>query len=70
MVSKQMIMSEWREFVRRKDAMTEMYTQDRQLQENRDAELSPRYGPGVLSPGSPARAPASLAEHPQQVQEA
>ena len=69
MVSKQMIMCEWREFVRRKDAMTEMYTRDRQQQENRDVP-SPRYGPGVLPPGSPARAPASLAEHPQHVQEA
>ena len=70
MVSKQMIMCEWREFVRRKDAMTEMYTRGTQQQENRDAAPSERYGAGVLPPGSPARAPASLAEHPQHVQEA
>jgi hypothetical protein len=50
-------MREWREFVVRKDAMTQMYT-------------CACYGPGALPPGSPARAPASLAEHAEQVQEA
>ena len=57
MISKQIIMREWREFVVRKDAMTQMYT-------------CACYGPGALPPGSPARAPASLAEHAEQVQEA
>ena len=68
MLSKHMIMREWCEFVRRKDAMTEMYTRGKR--ENCEPEPCPRYGPGALPPGSPARAPASLAEHAQQVQEA
>jgi hypothetical protein len=62
MISKQMIMREWREFVVRKDAMTDMYT--------RAPEPCAPYDPDALPPGSPARAPASLAEHEQQVQEA
>jgi len=64
MVTKWLIMHEWREFVRRKDAMIEMYTQDKS--KNRDTEPSPRY-----LPESPARAPAYLCEqeHPEQVQD-
>ena len=53
MVSKEKIMQEWREFMRRREDMVRMYT--KQPRDDHDTPFSSPY-----PPGSPARAPASL----------
>ena len=59
MLSKRVIMREWREFVRRRDSMTDAYVQHAQADQSPDAPPnSPEPAP---RPGTPARAPASLA---------
>lgn len=52
MLSKQVIMDEWRDFVKLRDANTCIYV-DRP---------APGPDPAGVRPGSPARAPASLTE--------
>jgi hypothetical protein len=52
MLSKRVIMNEWRDFVKLRDANTCIYV-DRP---------APGPDPGGARPGSPARAPASLTE--------
>jgi hypothetical protein len=56
MLSKQVIMREWRQLARRIDDMTLMYTESTApIVVPVNSPVSPR-----LPPGSPARAPASL----------
>ena len=56
MLSKQVIMREWRDFVRRRDKMALMYTDTKQT-----LESAPPNSPAcTYPPGSPARAEASL----------
>jgi hypothetical protein len=56
MLSKQVIMREWRHLVRHMDDMTLMYTESKApAVVPANSPVSPR-----LPPGSPARAPASL----------
>ena len=59
MLSKRVIMHEWREFIRRRDGMTDKYVETAQAGPNPDA---PPNSPGSPPPrpGTPARAPASL----------
>ena len=59
MVSKEKIMQEWREFVRRREHMVRMYT--KQPAADRDTPFPEHPRPAPHPPGSPARAPASLA---------
>ena len=60
MLSKRVIMHEWREFVRGRDGMTDRYVGSAQADQSPDAPPnSPE--PPPARPGTPARAPASLA---------
>jgi len=59
MVSKQHIMQEWREFVRRREHMVRLYTP--QPDEDPDTPFAEHPHSALHPPGSPARAPASLA---------
>ena len=58
MVSKQKIMQEWREFVRRREHMVRLYT--RQPDEDKGTPFADHPHSALYPPGSPARAPASL----------
>ena len=63
MLSKRVIMREWREFVRRRDSMTDAYVQHAQADQSPDAppDAPPNSPDPAPRPGTPARAPASLA---------
>jgi hypothetical protein len=56
-------MCEWREFVRRRDSMTDAYVQHAQADQSPDAppDAPPNSPDPAPRPGTPARAPASLA---------
>ena len=60
MLSKRVIMHEWREFVRRRDAMAAcVFVEDTQADQSPDAPPNSPLAPPPR-PGAPARAPASL----------
>ena len=59
MVSKEKIMQEWREFVRRREQMVRMYT--KQPAGDPDTVFADHPHSAPHPPGTPARAPASLA---------
>jgi hypothetical protein len=58
MLSKRVIMREWREFVRRRASMTDRYVGEACAGQSPDTPGSPDSPPP--RPGTPARAPASL----------
>jgi hypothetical protein len=59
MISKQQIMLEWRKFVRCREHMVRLYTQ--QPHDDPDTPFADHPHSARYPPGSPARAPASLA---------
>jgi hypothetical protein len=56
MLSKKVIMQEWRSFVQHRDSMTLNY-----MQTKLTLDSAPPNSPEPLPPGSPARAEATLA---------
>jgi hypothetical protein len=58
MLSKRVIMREWREFVRRRASVTDCYVGEACAGQNPETPGSPASPPP--RPGTPARAPASL----------
>ena len=58
MISKQQIMQEWRNFVRCREHMVRLYTQ--QPDDHPDTSFADHSHSVLLPPGSPVRAPASI----------